>query len=120
MAADNVCQVCGGPPNRRGTYCDFDRFHDGPNKKPAADYAEPLKRAWDRIRCNWSCHDYQKVDNSGKYCKGHAALLEMVDEYTRERGRLIDVRFNEHGRGDSFYGEERRRLRAAVGVDIES
>ena len=83
----------------------------------ATDYAEPLKRAWDRIRCNWSCHDYQKVGNSGKYCKGHAALLEMVDAYVKCDRDYIRLLINDDKRGDVHSETLRRRLRAAVGVD---
>ena len=71
------------------------------------DYAEPLKIVWERIRCTKPCHVYQKVGNSEKYCKGHAALLEMVDSHVSE------LTYLDH----SGRERKRRRIRAAVGVD---
>ena len=91
-----------------------------------ADYAEPLKRAWATCACadgdcdETVCHHETTIrkDYHCRCCSPtvtrectnplHTALLEMVDKYV--------------GNHVSFYFEsarevERRRLRAAVGVD---
>ena len=69
-----------------------------------ADYAESLKKAWDEMGCTQGCLHWHKprVD-----CKGHAALLEMVDTYVQRPQTL---------RHERDLKEERRRLRAAVGI----
>ena len=77
-----------------------------------ADYAEPLKRAWKAMVCpsviigttgeTIFCKAY---DSKYEYCKGHAALLEMVHAYVMaQTPYTFDAARIE------------RRLRAAVGV----
>ncbi len=70
-----------------------------------ADYASALKRAWGGTGCHPICRAW---DGDGAYCKGHAALLDMVDEYSL---RLPGPRKRQ------YTDKERRRLRAAVGVE---
>ena len=75
-----------------------------------ADYATTLKKAWEHHSCpRTMCAAYDD-DIPGKYCEGHAALLEMVDGY-------IDSRSRENWSTSNACAEERRRLRAAVGVN---
>ena len=82
-----------------------------------ADYAEPLKRAWEGTDCHPICRAW---DGDGAYCKGHAALLEMVDghHFPNCKCNCVDALFIQCD--DAWCIDERRRLRAAVGVDIES
>ena len=70
-----------------------------PISSSSADYAEPLKMAWAEIDC-----PYSSPCKSERPCRGHAALLEMVDAYIKE----VDYKYPE--------GVLRRRLHAVVGV----
>lgn len=70
-----------------------------------ADYAIPLKKAWDWIDC--LTRDNCRV--IGDKCTGHAALLEMVHAYAMAHvSHAFDAARIE------------RRLRAAVGVKENS
>ena len=80
-----------------------------------ADYAEPLKRAWAEIDC-----PYSSPCKSERPCRGHAALLEMVDSYSRTYGVLQGATAKDITTGELAEDRERRRLRAAVGVADES
>ena len=74
------------------------------------DYAEPLKRAWGLVRCVENM--CRTVNKKYDYCEGHAALLEMVSKYHMRNCNCL-------GNDDSLAQnclDERRRLRAAVGV----
>ncbi len=80
-----------------------------------ADYASALKVVWDNIDCQMAdeCRDTKLR------CKGHAALLEMVDD-THIQNCRCDSRPRD-GKPFSWVYPlckiKRRRLRAAVGVD---
>ena len=80
------------------------------------DYAEPLRVIWGRVRCPAdTCGAFSwELD---EYCKGHAALLEMVDEFHVSHGEGCRC-----DRQSTSWAckDKRRRLRAAVGVDDES
>ena len=100
----------------------------------AADYAEPLKRAWEACPCRdvahycmaeagrtipprWRCSCWQAKHNRADsdvtgpcLWPGHAALLEMVDKI-----HLPNCLCRRPGGGAGCH-IERRRLRAAVGV----
>ena len=73
-----------------------------------ADYAEPLKCIWERVRCPTDTCGAFSGKFAGKYCKGHAALLEMVDVHA-------EAYRNDLG-WDARVERERRRLRTSVGV----
>ena len=72
-----------------------------------ADYAEPLKVVWDNIDCQMAdeCRD------THQRCNGHTALLEMVNKV-----HLPNCLCQRPGGGAGCH-IERRRLRAAVGVE---
>ena len=73
-----------------------------------SDFESPLRKAWVRMSTNYNCSSICTYHNgNGPYCEGHAALLEMVDGYV----------YASHGEnGHEECEEERRRLRASVGV----
>ncbi len=75
-----------------------------------ADYAEPLKRAWDRMASHPLCGEFCRKSP----CLGHAALLEMVEEYSKRINPDDHPLYLKH---EQWGKEERRRLRAAVGVN---
>ena len=80
-----------------------------------ADYESELKKAWDAMHRNSGCGPYQ----SSPMCKGHAALLGMVDAY--HIWNCPCARQPPRGSNPipprNMCVEERRRLRAAVGVN---
>ena len=80
-----------------------------------ADYAISLKKAWSLMYCPGFCLDYHS--SATGYCKGHAALLEMVEAYVDGTCVCVDLAGGSIQRDDGPANEERRRLRAAVGVD---
>ena len=83
-----------------------------------ADYAEPLKRAWWEVTCDWDCRNTHRGDSTLSYCKGHAALLEMVDAVHLPLCMCHPrLGIGESVSADTRCKKERRRLRAAVGVE---
>lgn len=79
-----------------------------------ADYAIPLKGLW-RIVSDWTCTPECQTD--GDYCEGHAAVLEMVDAVHLPRCLCGTIQLGPVSELWAKCREERRRLRAAVGVD---
>ena len=106
-----------------------------------ANYTSPLKRAWGLVRCVENM--CRTVNKKYYYCEGHAALLEMVGgihvkgcnccEHTRfemecdpsdhaypQKFCVVCGNLEKVGhRADGRCLEERRRLRAVVGVEEE-
>ena len=80
-----------------------------------ADFESSLKRAWKEMALGSPCSVVKcKHWHSGlerKWCRGHAALLEMVDKI-----HLPNCLCRRPGGGAGCH-IERRRLRAAVGVE---
>ena len=82
------------------------------------DFESWLKKAWYEMGCTLTCpvHAHYEI-TAPKYCKGHAALLEMVDGYAHMKGAVYEAASGSSDNGQREADKEYRRLRAAVGVD---